>query len=95
MPERPVDPNTNWLRKGRYPGADYTNDAVEVQEPFLVDSIGTDGRFTGSIRPFPGFADETVHGLADMDSDEVDISGSGSYVWNELAGYSHTTFFRS
>jgi hypothetical protein len=34
-----------------------------VTLPKLVEATGVDGRFMGAIRPFPGMADETVHGV--------------------------------
>jgi len=34
-----------------------------VALPNLVEATGLDGRFIGALRPFPGMADETVHGV--------------------------------
>jgi hypothetical protein len=34
-----------------------------VALPKLVEATGVDGRFMGAIRPFPGMADETIHGV--------------------------------
>jgi hypothetical protein len=39
-----------------------------VQLPLLVEATGLDGRFLGALRPFPGMADETVHGVPRPDS---------------------------
>ncbi|KKN80443.1 hypothetical protein LCGC14_0330360 [marine sediment metagenome] len=47
----------------QYPGADYKQNQIGVLHPQLVESTGVDGRFLGAIRPFPGMADSTVHGV--------------------------------
>jgi len=61
MPERDTDNNRSWVIPTVYPGADYRLNQAAVSSPQLVEAIGTDGRFVGAIRPFPGFADDTVH----------------------------------
>lgn len=63
MPERQGDPNAYWTYKTSYPGADYKKNQIGVEHPLLVEATGTDGRFLGAIRPFPGMADTTVHGV--------------------------------
>ncbi len=63
MPERNGDPNAFWTYVAEYPGADFKKNQVAIQSPELVESTGVDGRFLGAIRPFPGMADVTVHGV--------------------------------
>lgn len=63
MPERQGDNNAYWTYKTVYPGADYKKNQIGVEHPLLVEATGTDGRFLGAIRPFPGMADSTVHGV--------------------------------
>ncbi|KKM45172.1 hypothetical protein LCGC14_1561180, partial [marine sediment metagenome] len=63
MPERRDDPNTRWEYPTVFPGMDTGLNRVSVQQPKLVESTGTDGRFVGAIRAFPGFADATIHGV--------------------------------
>lgn len=63
MTERRGDNNNRWTYKTRFPGADFRQNQVGIQHPRLVESTGVDGRFLGAIRPFPGMADTTVHGV--------------------------------
>ena len=63
MPERQGDPQATWTYKTAYPGADFKKNQIGVRHPLLVEATGTDGRFLGAIRPFPGMADATVHGV--------------------------------
>ena len=63
MPERQGNENAFWTYRTQYPGADYKQNQIGVLHPQLVESTGIDGRFLGSIRPFPGMADATVHGV--------------------------------
>lgn len=72
MSERPYDPNSLWKfpRGGAslYPGMDAKMAPIAVRTvddgaQMLVEAVGTDGRFLGAIRPFPGMADVTIHGV--------------------------------
>ena len=63
MPERQHENNAVWSYQTRYPGADFKQNQIGVKHPQLVESTGVDGRFLGAIRPFPGMADATVHGV--------------------------------
>ncbi len=63
MPERQGNENAFWTYRTQYPGADYKQNQIGVLHPQLVESTGVDGRFLGAIRPFPGMADATVHGV--------------------------------
>lgn len=64
MPERQLDNNPVWRYPTVYPGAELklNPNAIKLEDG-LVESVGTDGRFIGSIRPFPGMADTTIHGV--------------------------------
>lgn len=50
------------------PGMDAKVNPHAVTLPKLVEATGVDGRFMGAIRPFPGMADETVHGVPNPES---------------------------
>lgn len=69
MPERPFDSNALWKYPAGdgilYPGMDAKLHPIAVKpgSQLLVESVGTDGRFVGAIRPFPGMADTTIHGV--------------------------------
>jgi len=63
MPEREHDDTGVWTYPLTHPGMDAKVNPHAVQLPKLVEAVGLDGRFTGALRPFPGFADETVHGV--------------------------------
>lgn len=63
MPERQDDHQAYWEYLTSYPGADFKQNQIGVRHPYLVEATGTDGRFIGAIRPFPGMADATVHGV--------------------------------
>ena len=63
MPSEQVDPRMQWRYGCSFPGADYRLNPVAVESPQLVESIGTDGRVLGAIRPFPGMAGVDVHGI--------------------------------
>lgn len=63
MPEVRDDPRQRWLYEFDGPTVDLQRDRSKVRMPNLVESVGTDGRFLGAIRPFPGFADDSVHGV--------------------------------
>lgn len=63
MPARRHDDQAKWFYPVRYPGMDMRRDDNAVDPRLLVDSVGVDGRFEGSVRTFPGFADESVHGI--------------------------------
>ena len=64
MPERQDDNNGLWKYPTVYPGANMklNVNAVTLQDG-LVEAVGVDGRFLGAIRPFPGMADQTIHGV--------------------------------
>lgn len=64
MPERTGDNNSPWRYPTVYPGADLklNVNAITLQDG-LVEATGLDGRFLGALRPFPGMADATVHGV--------------------------------
>lgn len=63
MPERRDDPNKTWTYETKFPGADYRVNQAAVTRPHLVEATGLDGRFLGALRPFPGMADITIHGV--------------------------------
>jgi len=63
MAERRDDPNAPWKYDLLFPGADYKVNRAGVAPPQLVEATGVDGRFLGAVRPFPGMADVTVHGV--------------------------------
>lgn len=63
MPERQADDRGVWTYPLLYPGMDAKVNPHAVQLPKLVEATGVDGRFIGAIRPFPGMADETIHGV--------------------------------
>lgn len=64
MPERQDDNNGKWSYPTVYPGANLklNRNAVRIEDG-LVEATGLDGRFIGALRPFPGMADATVHGV--------------------------------
>ena len=47
----------------KVPGMDAKVNPHAVVLPLLVEATGVDGRFMGAVRPFPGMADETIHGV--------------------------------
>lgn len=63
MPEREGDPKGVWKYETGFPGADLKVNPIAVQLPNLVEAVGLDGRFVGALRPFPGMADKTIHGV--------------------------------
>lgn len=63
MPERRNDNDALWIYFASNPGMDLKHNPIGVEPPFLVESVGVDGRYLGAIRPFPGFADSTIHGI--------------------------------
>jgi hypothetical protein len=63
MPERRSDTNAFWTYEASWPGANYQVNPIAVRHDKLVEAAGVDGRFEGAIRPFPGMADESVHGV--------------------------------
>ena len=63
MPERQEDNNALWTYPTTMPSADLKLNPHAVQLPSLVEATGLDGRFMGALRPFPGMADITVHGM--------------------------------
>lgn len=63
MPERQGDNNAPWVYFAVDPGMDLKTNPIAVEQPKLVESVGVDGRYVGAIRPFPGFADASVHGV--------------------------------
>ncbi len=63
MPERQHDDTGKWTYPLLIPGMDAKVNPHAVTLPKLVEATGVDGRFMGAIRPFPGMADETVHGV--------------------------------
>ena len=74
MPEPRDDPKKSWTYDLISPGANLQVERSKARLPGLVESVGTDGRFLGAVRTFPGFADTTVH--------NVPVSGTGrSVTW--------------
>lgn len=63
MPERQNDNHGIWKYDTVDPGSDLQMNPIAIRPPKLVESVGTDGRFLGAIRPFPGMADITIHGV--------------------------------
>ncbi len=63
MPQPKDDPRGREIFEFEGAGADLQRDRSKVRLPNLVESVGTDGRFFGAIRPFPGFADDSIHGI--------------------------------
>ncbi|KKN09301.1 hypothetical protein LCGC14_1047920 [marine sediment metagenome] len=63
MPQREHDDSGVWTYPLLIPGMDAKVNPHAVTLPKLVEATGVDGRFMGAIRPFPGMADETVHGV--------------------------------
>ena len=63
MPQREHDDTGKWTYPLFIPGMDAKVNSHAVTLPKLVEATGVDGRFMGAIRPFPGMADETVHGV--------------------------------
>lgn len=63
MPERRADNRAKWTYPARFPGMDMRMDENAVDPRLLVEAVGVDGRFEGSIRTFPGFGDAAVHGV--------------------------------
>lgn len=80
MPERTGDPNGVWRYELAYPGADLKVNPVAVRAPQLVEAVGLDGRFAGALRPFPGMADKTVHGVPAPGDDGVTIPSIDNIV---------------
>jgi len=63
MPQREHDDTGVWTYPLLVPGMDAKVNPHSVTLPKLVEATGVDGRFMGAIRPFPGMADETIHGV--------------------------------
>lgn len=63
MPERQDDNNGIWTYPTVMPSEDAKINPHAVQLPNLVQAVGLDGRFMGALRPFPGMADVTIHGV--------------------------------
>lgn len=63
MPQVNDDPRGREIFEFDGAGVDLARNRSKVRMPNLVESVGTDGRFLGAIRPFPGFADSSVHGI--------------------------------
>lgn len=63
MPERQHDPQAKWFYEPKFPGSDLRMSPNSVDPRMLVEAIGVDGRFEGSIRTFPGFGAESIHGV--------------------------------
>ena len=68
MPTRQNDNSAIWTYPTLMPGMDGKVNKHAVSIPNLVEATGVDGRFLGAIRPFPGMADETVHGIPKPES---------------------------
>ena len=63
MPQREHDDTGVWTYPLLIPGMDAKVNPHAVTLPKIVEATGVDGRFMGAIRPFPGMADETIHGV--------------------------------
>lgn len=63
MPERANDPRSVWRYPTGFPGMDKQVNPISVALPKLVNATGLDGRFIGALRPFPGMAGESLHGV--------------------------------
>lgn len=57
------DTRGRWKYDTVYPGSNLKQNPISVEMPQLVEAVGLDGRFLGALRPFPGMADKTVHGV--------------------------------
>lgn len=68
MPQRQHDDSGVWTYPLLIPGMDAKLNTHAVTLPKLVEATGVDGRFMGAIRPFPGMADETIHGVPNPES---------------------------
>ena len=68
MPIRQHDDQAVWTYPTIMPSMDGKVNPHSVSLPNLVEATGLDGRFMGAIRPFPGMADETVHGVPKPES---------------------------
>ena len=67
MALRRNDNSAKWIYFAVHPGMDLKMNPIAIQKnvdgPSLVESVGVDGRYLGAVRPFPGFANATVHGV--------------------------------
>lgn len=63
MPERQGDNSAVWTYPTVMPNMDGKVNKHAVAIPNFVEATGLDGRFMGAVRPFPGMADETIHGV--------------------------------
>jgi len=61
--ERKHNTHAKWYYDLTFPGMDMRMSEDAIDPRLLVDSVGTDGRFEGSARVFPGFGGESVHGV--------------------------------
>lgn len=68
MPQREHDDSGVWTYPLVVPGMDAKVNKHSVGLPHLVEATGVDGRFMGAIRPFPGMADDTIHGVPHPES---------------------------
>lgn len=63
MANRQLEDNNPWTYPTLMPNMDGKTNKHAVTLPNLVEAVGLDGRFMGALRPFPGMADVTVHGV--------------------------------
>jgi hypothetical protein len=63
MATRQTDNEAKWFYSAQFPGMDMRMDENATDPRLLVDAVGIDGRFEGSLRVFPGFAGSDVHGI--------------------------------
>jgi len=63
MPERQGDNSQVWTYPTVMPNMDGKVNKHAVAIPNFVEATGLDGRFMGAVRPFPGMADMTIHGV--------------------------------
>ena len=85
MPERTDDNNALWTYPTVMPSMDAKLNPHAVQLPNLVEAVGLDGRFMGALRPFPGMADVTVHGVPNPESGVTNIESIANLSFAKYA----------
>lgn len=98
MVDRQGDNRAGWEFPMERPGMTFETHPFRISLPTLVESIGTDGRHLGCIRPFPGFLNSSSHGLPDLavdDPDDLELETGGTHPhWIHPLSGSITSFGR-